>query len=359
MSERLDELREQIDEIDSEIVKQLEERARVVKEVGEIKKEHGMELYVPEREREILDRLEERSEGEFPVQSLKQIFREIIATCLNLEKPVTVAYLGPEATFTHSAALKQFGRASEFVPLETVSEVFDFVEREDVDFGIVPIESSSEGAVRHTLDRFLESSLSIYSECFLMVDLHLIGRCEDRNDITTVYSHPQALAQSRDWIDRYLHDVEIQETNSTAEAARIVSERDDAAAVASEVAAEVYDLNTMASNIETEAESYTRFLVLSRQVPEPTGNDKTTIAFSVMDRPGALYEMLEPFGEREINMTKIESRPSRHTTWDYTFFVDFIGHQQEEEVEELLSQLKSRSKYFKVLGSYPYQDPFN
>ena len=359
MNEDLEDLREKIDEIDAEIVEKLDRRARVVKEIGEIKRKQEMKMYAPGRERQVIQRLVELGEGEFPSASLKQIYREIIATCLNLEKPMTVAYLGPRATFTHSAALNKFGRSSNLQPYESVPMVFDAVERKEVDFGLVPVESSREGAVRHTLDRFIESNLSICNESFLMINLFLLSREEELSEIDTVYSHRQAIEQASRWLDQKLPEVQIKRVNSTAEAADIARETPRTAAVAGEAAADIYDLDILARNIENNADNYTRFLVIGDQVPEATGDDKTSIAFSVQDRAGALYEMLEPFGRQEINMTKIESRPSKSKTWDYIFFVDFLGHQAEENIRSLLENLKSRSPFFKILGSYPREEPFH
>jgi len=316
-------------------------------------------MYAPARERQVIQRLIELGEGEFPSPSLKQIYREIIATCLNLEKPITVAYLGPRATFTHSAALNKFGRSSNLRDYDSVPLVFDAVERGEVDFGLVPVESSREGAVRHTLDRFIESNLSICSECYLMINLFLLSKEEDLSKIETVYSHRQAIEQASRWLEQKLPEVRVKRVNSTAEAADIVRETPRAAAVAAEVAADIYDLNILARKIENRPDNYTRFLAIGDQIPKTTGDDKTSIAFSVQDRAGALYEMLKPFGRQKINMTKIESRPSKSKTWDYIFFVDFIGHQAEEKIRELLDNLKSRSPFFKVLGSYPREEPFD
>lgn len=358
MADSLEELREQIDRVDRTIVEALDERADLVQKIGEIKREEGIDLFVPGREREIIKRLEELGSGDFPAASLRLIYREIIATCLNLEKPVTVAYLGPETTFTHAAALKRFGQSTDLLPLNTVSEVFHEVEGGGARFGLVPIENSSEGAVRHTLDRFLSSELIICSECYLKIELNLVSREEALEGIEVVYSHGQAISQAREWLNRHLPGATVRETNSTAEAARLVSERSGSAAVASEVAADVYDLNLLVRNLETPADNYTRFLVLGETTPPPTGDDKTSVAFSLPDRAGALYEVLEPFGRLDINMTKIESRPSRESTWDYIFFVDFQGHRQEEPVQELIDHVKTKTRFFKVLGSYPREDPF-
>ncbi len=359
MGEDLEQFRKEIDSIDSEIVSLLNKRARVAHKVGEHKKNQDMRLYVPEREKELLDRLEEINTGDFPDESLRHIYNEIISTCLNLEKSLNVAYLGPEATFTHSAALDRFGRASKFIPYEAVSQVFDAVEREEVDFGVVPIENSQEGAVRHTLDRFLESNLSISSECYLAIDLCLLTQQENTDRIEVLYSHQQAFSQARQWIDRNLPEVKIEEVSSTARAADLATQQPESGAVASSVAGEIYGLNQVAARIEDQVDNYTRFLVLGRKIAAPTGDDKTTIAFSLQDRAGALYEMLEPFGRLEINMTKIESRPSKSKTWDYIFFVDFLGHQEEENIQVLLDILKSQSPFFKILGSYPREEPFS
>lgn len=358
MSERVNNLREKIDDVDQQIVQLLDERARHVKEIGKIKQKEGMDLYVPGREREILKRFESMEPKDFPISSVKHIYREIIATCLNLEKPLKIAYLGPEATFTHLAGLKQFGRETELVPHGTVSDVFNRVERDEVDFGIVPVESSNDGAVKHTLDRFLNSTVSICSEIYLRINLYLLSREDSIGDVETVYSHSQALSQARDWIETNLADVEIKETQSTAEAARLVSNEKGTAAVASEVASDIYDLNILASKLEDRPDNFTRFLVLGTQIPKSTGDDKTSIVFSVEDRPGALYEVLEIFGENEINMTKIESRPSMDSTWNHVLFVDFLGHQADPLIESLLADLQDRTPFSKILGSYPRQEPF-
>lgn len=358
MTDRIDQLREEIDRIDREIVDRLDQRARYVKEIGEIKQEQGMDLYVPGRERQILKRFEEMGLDDFPLSSVKHIYREVIATCLNLEKPLRVAYLGPEATFTHLAGLKQFGRETELIARETVSDVFDQVERDEVDFGIVPVESSNEGAVKHTLDRFLHSQLLICSEIYQQVNLYLLSREEETEAIESVYSHPQALSQAREWLENHLPDAEILETQSTAEAARIASEEQQVAAVASEVAADIYDLNILARKLEDRPDNYTRFLVLGKQKPEPTGDDKTSIVFSVEDRPGSLYEVLESFGDRGVNMTKIESRPSRDSTWNHVLFVDFLGHRDDPDITDLLEELNVKTPFCRILGSYPREEPF-
>ncbi len=359
MSDELDKYRSQIDEIDRQMVDLLHKRARVAEEVGAIKKEQGLRLYVPEREKEVVERILELNCGNFPEASLRRIYNEITAACLNLEKPLRVAYLGPEATFTHCAALDRFGAASSYDSRESVDEVFTAVSRGEVDFGVVPIENSQEGAVRHTLDRFLESNLFICSESYLAVDLCLLGQMEELKDVKILCSHRQALAQSRQWIEKNLSEVKIREVNSTARAAELAAGETDTAAVASPVAAEIYGLKILANKIEDRLDNYTRFLVLGCEIPEPTGEDKTTIAFSVKDRVGALYDTLEPFGRLSVNMTKIESRPAKSKTWDYIFFVDFIGHQDDEKIQKLLDALKSETPFFKILGSYPREEPFH
>ncbi len=356
MTDELEQAREEIDEVDRDLVKLLDRRARVVKRIGKIKKENDLTLHAPAREREIFARLERLSGGEFPLSSLKQIFREIIATSLNLEKPMTIAYLGPEATFTHAAARSRFGRTSNFKPVSSVSGVFDEVESGQVDFGLVPVESSQEGAVRHTLDRFLDTTLTITSECYLSIDLQLISRESRLEDVTRVVSHRQALAQSGAWLERNLPRVETEETPSTASAAEHAANTSGTAAIASEVAAELYELNTLARGLQGGGDNFTRFLVLGQSSPEPTGDDKTSIVFSVPNRAGALYEMLEPFGNHGVNMTKIESRPSPRRTWDYVFFVDFVGHKEDEQISELLNLISNKSSFFKLLGSYPRED---
>ncbi len=359
MSEKLDDFRRQIDKIDRQMVELLHKRARIAGEVGKIKKKRDLRLYVPEREKEVVERVLELNRGRFPEASMRRIYNEITSACLNLEKPLQVAYLGPEATFTHSAAMERFGAASSYKSRESVDEVFDVVSRGEVDFGVVPIENSQEGAVRHTLDRFLESNLYICSESYLAIDLCLLGQMENLKEVELLCSHRQAFAQSRQWIEKNLSHVEIREVNSTARAAEMASQEPGTAAVASPVAAEIYNLGILAQKIEDSLDNYTRFLVLGREIPSPTEDDKTTIAFSVKDRVGALYDTLEPFGKMDVNMTKIESRPAKSKTWDYIFFVDFLGHQEEDKIKQLLGELKSQTPFFKILGSYPREEPFD
>ena len=359
MTEKLEKLRMEIDGIDAQIVKLLDQRAAAALRVGEYKKSNNMRLYVPEREKQVIERLARLSAGEFPDRALKQIYGEIIATCLNLEKPLEVAYLGPEATFTHSAALKQFGRAGTFLSYESVDEVFESVERREADFGVVPIENSQEGAVRHTLDRFLESELVISSESYLPVELCLLGRMGKLEEIQLLASHRQAFSQAKNWLEGNLRDIATREVSSTARAAKLAAKESGVGALASPVAADIYGLDILARRVEDRVDNHTRFLVIGREPAEPTGDDKTSLAFSLKDRSGALYEILEPFGRLNINMTKIESRPAKSKTWDYIFFVDFLGHQQEEKIQELLKILEAETPFFKILGSYPREEPFD
>ena len=348
----IEELRKRIDEIDERIVKLLEERLRLAKEIGRIKKELNLKVHVPEREIYILNRVSSLS-SEFPKESLRRIFREVISACLSVEKPLRVAYLGPKATFTHQASLNHFGVSAKFIPVRTIKEVFREVEVGNADYGVVPVENTIEGVVYHTLDTFLESDLKIVGEIILRIDLHLLSTEEDLKSIEKVFSHRVALGQCKGWLERNLPWAKVIEVESTAKACEIVLEEERAGAVASEVASLTYNLNILAKNIQDSPSNYTRFLILGKDIPKPTGRDKSSLVFALKDRPGALYKALEVFYKRSINLTKIESRPSRKRAFDYVFFLDLEGHVKEKRVKEALEELKDRVMMVKVLGSYP------
>lgn len=346
-------LRKKIDAVDDEILRLLNERARLVLEVGREKSASRSAVYVPEREREILDRLTARNAGPFPNSSLPLLYREIFAASQFLEKPVSVAYLGPEATYAHQACQRQFGGSVHLVPQETIPAVFREVEAERVNIGMVPVENSIEGMVSHTLDLFMDSDLKICGEVFLRIIHYLVSGESTPAEVTRVYSHPQALAQCRLWIEQNLPHAEIFAVTSTARAAQRAREEQGAAAVASLVAAELYGLSVLARGIEDNAQNYTRFLVIGRETPPRTGRDKTSILFAVKDAPGALFASLQPFAEQEVNLTKIESRPSKRKAWEYVFFVDMEGHIEDEIVKAAVEKLREDAVFLKVLGSYP------
>ncbi len=355
--EDLKELRKEIDAIDEEILKLLNQRAKLAKRAGEIKKSMGLEVHVPEREREIINRIirlnKELYGEEFPTEAVVHIYREIISACLSLEKELKIAYLGPKATFTHQAALEYFGFSAHYVPVSTIGDVFREVETGRVDYGVVPVENTTEGVVNYTLDMFLESDLKIVGEVVIPIKLNLLSTASGLENIKTVYSHRHALAQCKEWLRKNLPQASLIETESTAKACELVMELEDAGAIASEVAAYTYHLNILAENIQDNPNNYTRFLVIGKRWMKPTGKDKTSIIFAVKDEAGALYKALESFYRYGVNLTKIVSRPSKKKVWDYVFFVDLEGHAEEENVKKALELLQERSQMVKVLGSYP------
>ncbi len=350
----LSELREEIDRIDKELLVLLNRRAKLAQEVGEIKKRKGLPFYVPGREAKILSKLEELNQGPLPPESIRAIFREIISACRALEEPTKVAFLGPQATFTHLAALRHFGTSSDLKPMDSIEEVFNEVEKGRVDYGVVPIENSIEGIVNYTIDMFLDTDLKISGEIFVSVNLHLMSREAEISDIKKVYSHRHAIAQSRKWLSENLPKVEIEEVSSTARAAEIVAEEPGSAAIASEAAALLYDLNILAKNIQELSKNFTRFLVIGQTDSEfPSGRDKTSIMFSTRHVAGALFKALQPFAVYDVNLSKIESRPTKKKPWEYVFFVDIEGHRKEDRVSKALNELKEQCSFFRILGSYP------
>jgi len=351
--EKIQELRKKIDELDSRIVDLLNERARIVIEVGDIKKAEKLEFHSPGREREILDRLTSKNKGPFPQDTLRAVYREILSSSLSLERPLKVAYLGPRATFTHMAGMQQFGLAAQYVPLENIREVFSEVERGRSDYGVVPIENSTEGVVNYTLDTFIDSDLKIYAEVMLEVSQNLMSRSGRIEDIRKVYTHPQVPGQCRQWIEKNLAGIPIMDAPSTARAAEMAKDDPEAAAIASEMAAILYGLQVVAKRIEDNPHNVTRFLVISKKSPGKTGRDKTSIMFSIKDKVGALHSMLTPFAEAGINLNRLDARPSGRKVWDYVFFLDMEGHIEEQKVADAIEQLKKDCMFLKVLGSYP------
>lgn len=345
--------RKEIDDIDSEILRLLNRRAEIVIEIGKVKKNENVEFHSPERERAILGRLEKNNPGPFPNEALRAVYREILSASLSLEQPLRVAYFGPKATFTHLAAMQQFGFSAQYIPVESIKEVFDAVEREHENYGVVPIENSTEGVVSYTLDMFIDSDLKIAAEIMIEISHNLLSRTGKMEDIKKIYSHPQATAQCRGWIESNLRGIPILEAASTARAAELAAQDPSAGAIASELAAMLYGLQITQRRIEDITNNYTRFLVIAKRHPSKTGKDKTSIMFSIKDRVGALYSMLEPFARNEINLTKIESRPSRRKAWEYIFFVDLEGHIDDEKIKITLEEVKKECLSFKVLGSYP------
>ncbi len=352
--EELKKLRREIDEIDDEILKLLNKRANIVIEIAHIKRNEKAKFYSPEREREILERLTALNKGPFPNDTLKVIFREILSASLSLEEPLKVACLGPLATFTHLAALRHFGSSALFVPVESIRDVFDTVEASKTEFGVVPIENSNEGVISYTLDMFMDYDLKVAAEVMLEISHNLMSKSGDKAKIKKIYSHPPATAQCRRWLESNFPRIPIIETTSTAKAAELASRDDEAAAIASELAAKVYDLHFAEKSIEDSKHNCTRFLVISKESPPKTGRDKTSIMFSIKDKPGALYDILSPFKKSKINLTKIESRPSKRKAWEYIFFVDMEGHIDDKKLKKAIENIKDYCLYVKILGSYPH-----
>jgi chorismate mutase/prephenate dehydratase len=349
----LNELRKKIDEIDRKILDLLNRRTEVVLEVGKTKQSKHLKIHSPERERLILKRLKELNTGPFPDETLKLIYEEIISASLALQQPLKVAYLGPSATFTHLAASRHFGSSMEYLPESTIKEVFEAVARGRAQYGVVPVENSNEGVINYTLDMFIDSDLHIADEIMLPISHNLMSKTGKKSDIKKIYSHPQARAQCRGWLETNFPGIIVTEELSTAAAAKRVSRDDTAAAVASEMAASEYKLKFIEKGIEDNKSNVTRFLVIAKDSPGKTGNDKTSIMLSIKDKAGALYLILRPFARHKINLTKIESRPSRRRAWEYIFFVDMEGHTEDKKIRKAINDVKKECLFLKVLGSYP------
>jgi chorismate mutase/prephenate dehydratase len=349
---KIQDLRKKIDEIDERLVDLLNDRARIVIEIGNIKKEENLDFHSPSREQEILERLTGRNKGPFPEDTLRAIYREILSSSLSLERPLKVAYLGPRATFTHMAGMQQFGLAAQYVPAESIKDVFIEVERGRADYGVVPIENSSSGAVIYTLDMFIDSDLKIAAEIMLEVSQHLMNKSGKIADVKKIYTIAPAAAQCRQWLEKNLPNVPVLDAPSTARAAELASDDPTAAAIASEMAAVLYGLQIAGKKIEDSTSNITRFLVIARKSPGKTGHDKTSIMFSIKDKVGALYTMLAPFAESGINLNRLDARPSGRKVWDYVFFLDMEGHVEDGKVSAAIERLRQDCMFLKVLGSY-------
>jgi chorismate mutase / prephenate dehydratase len=329
------------------------QRAKLAVQIGREKANRNLEFYSPQREREIFERLSAKNPGPFPNDALRAAYREILSASLSLEKPLKVSFLGPRATFTHLACLEHFGRSGQLLPEKNIRDVFQAVERSRVDFGVIPIENSTEGVIAYHLDLFMECDVQISAEILMDISLDLLSRADALPDIRRVYSHPHALAQCRNWIENHLADAEILDVQSTAKASEIASAEPHSAAVASSFAGKLYDLNVLERNIQDHPFNYTRFLVIGRQDAERTGQDKTSLMFSLKDNIGALHEALKPFSDHHINLTKIESRPHKRKAWEYIFFVDIEGHRSDENVRQAMKGFFPVCNDVKMLGSYP------
>jgi len=352
----IENLRKKIDAIDRQILALINERAGLARDIGKLKRENNLFFYNPEREREILEKIAGLNRGPFPAEAVKSIYREIISASRALEEKLRVAYLGPVATFSHLAAKKHFGSGAELLPADDIKAVFDSVEKGNASYGVVPIENSNEGVVGYNLDMFMDYDLKVSAEIMLEVSHNLLSRSGKREKVKKIYSHPQPFAQCREWLKKNMPGVSLFETSSTTRAAEIASKDPEAAAIASEAAAEIYGLKFIAGKIEDRRRNYTRFLVIGSDIAPRTGRDKTSIMFSLKDKPGALYGTLAPFKKTGINLTKIESRPSKRKAWEYIFFVDLAGHTEDKQVRKALESVREDCLYLKILGSYPMVD---
>lgn len=351
---RLRELRARIDRLDEEIQARIAERAQCAKDVAALKTPDGNgSLYRPEREMDVLRRVVARNRGPLSNEEIARLFREIMSACLALESPLRVAYLGPPGTFTQAAALKHFGHSVAAQPLGSISDVFREVEAGSVNFGVVPIENSTEGIINHTLDLFMESPLRICGEVELRIHHNLLGKGRSLRGAKRVLSHAQSLAQCRRWLDANLPGVERVAVASNAEAARRAAREKATLAIAGNTAAELYGLRVIEANIEDEPENTTRFLVIGKLETEPGGADKTSLILSSQNRAGSLQSLLAPFARHGINMTRVESRPSRRALWEYVFYVDVEGHAKEAPLRQALADLEKEAAFIKFLGSYP------
>jgi chorismate mutase / prephenate dehydratase len=353
----LGKVRGQIDAIDEKIHALISDRARLAQQVGISKTQEGktVDFYRPEREAQVLRMAKERNKGPLRDEEVLRLFREIMSACLAQQEPLKVAFLGPEGTFTQAAVLNHFGHSVRGLPLTSIDEVFHEVEAASADFGVVPIENSTEGTVNHTLDRFIASPLTICGEVELRIHHSIMGKMTSLEKILRICSHSQALAQCRGWLDEHLPDVERVPVSSNAEGARRARDEQGTAAIAGETAAEVYGLKILAAEIEDRPDNTTRFFVLGRKLFTPSGADRTTLLVSIghTDAPGALQRLLQPLADHGVSMTRIESRPSHKKKWDYVFFIDIEGHADDKHVAKALAELKKRASLFRILGSYP------
>lgn len=356
-AEELGKLRDEIDEVDQQIQHLINRRARCAQKVAEVKEHFSTQgesvvFYRPEREAQVLHKVMQRNEGPLPAEGVARLFREIMSQCLALEEPMKIAYLGPEGTFTQQAALKHFGHAVQCQSQASIADVFREVEAGGANFGVVPVENSTEGVITHTLDSFVGSNLHICGEVALRIHHHFLLKNETVKPLR-VYSHAQSLAQCRQWLDANWPDIERIAVSSNAEAARRAQEEDGAAAIASEAAAELYHLNIVTANIEDMPDNTTRFLIIGKQTTEISGDDKTSLLVASKNKPGALYHLLAPFHEEGVSLTRIETRPAKSGTWNYMFFIDLEGHQNEDKVAKAMALVQEQCTDFKCLGSYP------
>jgi len=365
LSKNLQQIREKIDLLDQELQDKLNQRAQLAQQVAEVKLIEAAEgeevlFYRPEREAEVLRTVMDRNQGPLDAQEMARLFREIMSACLALEQPMKIAFLGPEGTFTQTASLKHFGHSVNTIPCSTIADVFRDVESDSCDYGVVPVENSTEGVITHTLDMLVDSPLKICGEVSLRIHHYLMSQEDKLQAITKVYSHQQSLAQCRSWLDQNLPNAERIAVNSNAEASRLASLEKGAGAIASDAVAAIYQLNLLANKIEDQADNTTRFIILGKQDVEATGSsidsstqNKTSLMLISANESGALFNLLKPLAENNLSMTRIESRPSKSGIWQYVFFIDVDGHISNPEVSKALEEIKNKASLMKVLGSYP------
>lgn len=356
MSDKLTELRSQIDQLDEQLLELISARAKCASEVGAFKRANGDDncnFYRPEREANVLRKIADKNPGPLSNEEMARLIREIMSACLAVERQLNIAFLGPAATFTEEAALKHFGHSVKTTAINSISDVFREVESGAANYGVVPIENSTEGVITHTLDNFTRSSLKIVGEVELRIHHCLLSQASDINDVKMIYSHQQSLAQCRNWLDGHMDSVQRESVTSNAAAAKLAQQEKHVAAIASRSAAEKYQLNVLASNIEDMPNNSTRFLIIGTNTVTASGIDKTSLLVSAPNKPGALFKLLEPFAKHNVSMTRIESRPSHSAKWEYVFFLDLDGHVDDPELKLALNELGQVSDMVNILGSYP------
>ncbi len=357
--DQLADIRQRIDEIDKSLQTLISERASCAAQVAKVKQQQGEtgHFYRPEREAQVLRAVMKRNAGPLADESIAGIFREIMAACLAYEKPLKVAFLGPEGTYTHSAAVKHFGSLIETQPVDSIEEVFRIVEADGANFGVVPVENSSAGVINHTLDLFMKSSLMISGEVALRIRHNLLSKQDSLEKIDRVYAHQQSLAQCNQWLDKYLPNAERIAMSSNAQAVLQALENNDVsigtASIGGIMAAELYDVPVLVADIEDEPDNTTRFAVIGQHRSPPSGDDRTSLLVFVQNKPGSLFDLLKPLADRGISMSNIESRPSRRGVWDYVFFIDIDGHRDDEVIKQAINEIEKASSMVTVLGSYP------
>ncbi len=349
----LSDLRKEIDSIDEQVLSMLNRRAELAQQVGHAKSHAKTHYFTPEREHSVFKRLLSLNKGPLEGAAVRSVYREIISACRALEKPLTVAFLGPEGTFSHLVSIAKFGNSSSFKPVDSIAEVFAAVERSSADYGLVPVENSWAGVVPETLDTFMNSNLRVVSEIYQPITHNLLTHCENLEQVKRLYTHFQPLAQCRQWLRNHLPHVEEIEASSTSKAAELAAADKESAAIATALAAERYNLPVLCEHIEDNPSNRTRFLVLGYNEPEPTGRDKTSLMFSVHNRAGELVHALNAFEKYDVNLTMIESRPTKTAAWQYVFYIDVQGHIRDKSVEKSIALLKEQALFVRVLGSYP------